>query len=93
MADADALTLGAYPWVTEDVRSAVELLTADQATEFIREVRAQYRADHRERVHTVAECDLPAAIGVDAIHDARVGRARAGAGGGRKRGVGDRPDE
>jgi hypothetical protein len=68
------------------VRRTVELLTADQAAAFIREVRAQYRADTRERAHTIAECDLPAAAGVDAIHDARAGRARAGAGGGRRRG-------
>jgi hypothetical protein len=78
--------LGPFPWVTPEVRRAVELLTADQAAEYIREVRAQYRSEMRERAHTIAECDLPAAVGVDAIHDARAGRARAGAGGGRRRG-------
>jgi hypothetical protein len=80
-----------YPWVDSSVRHAVALLAPDQATEYIRQVRHQYRSDVRERAHTVLEADLGA--GVDAIHDARAGRAMAGAGGGRKRGVGERPDE
>jgi hypothetical protein len=84
--DADALVLGAFPWATPDVRQAVELLTPAQAAAYIREVRRQYRADQRERAHTVLEADLGA--DAHAIADARTARSHAGTGGGRRR----RPD-
>jgi hypothetical protein len=85
MARETPIVLGPYPWATPDVRRAVELLSPAQAVEFVRLVRAQYRADHRERAHTVAEADLPAGSGVDTAHDARAARVSHGAGGGRKR--------
>jgi hypothetical protein len=87
------LVLGPYPWATPDVRSAVELLTPAQADEFIQLVRAQYRVDHRERAHTVAESDLPGVSGIEGIHDARAARASHGAGGGHKRGADVRADD
>jgi hypothetical protein len=92
------------PWLTRDVADAILALTGaatiaaafqsltPEGVEFIRVVRAQYRSDVRERAHTILEADL----GADAtgVHDARAGRARAGAGGGRKRGgVGERPED
>jgi hypothetical protein len=83
--------LGPYPWATDAVRRAVELLAPDQAAEYIREVRAQYRRDLRERAHTILEADLGAEP--HAIADKRAARARAGAGGGRKRRIGEQPDD
>jgi hypothetical protein len=79
------VTLGAFPWVTPEVRRTVELLPDVQTAEYIRLVRHQHRADLRERAHTLTECGLPAAA---AIHDARVARSHVGAGGGHRRGAG-----
>jgi hypothetical protein len=86
MTDHETL-LGPFPWVDATVRRAVELLAPDQAAELIRLVRAQYRADVRERAHTILEAELGAEP--HAIADKRAGRAR---GGGRKRCVGEQPD-
>jgi hypothetical protein len=78
------MDLGPYRWVDSSVRLALRHLAPDQATAYIREVRHEYRADVRDRAHTILESDL----GADParIADARSARARAGAGGGRKRG-------
>jgi hypothetical protein len=77
-AASEAATLGPWAWASPDVRLAVRHLAPDQVDEYIREVRRQYRADVRERAHTVLEADL----GADpaGIADARSARARAGAG-------------
>jgi hypothetical protein len=84
------------PWLTRDVADAIMAFTGTatlaaafdaltpQATAYIREVRAQYRSDVRERSHTVTEADLPHES-IDRIVSARQARQTRGAGGGRHR--------
>jgi hypothetical protein len=57
------MELGSFPWVDSGVRLAVRHLGPDQVDEYIREVRRQYRADVRERAHTILEADLGAGGG------------------------------
>jgi hypothetical protein len=85
------------PWLTRDVADAILALTGaatltaafaaltPQAAAYIREVRAQYRSDVRERTNTTLEADLPNGSTVERIASARLARQQKGAGGGRRR--------